>query len=68
MTRVCENVGISEAFPAFIADRVAGVGIGFLLVALLIHFLIESACFRVETATESSMQSSSRSAIKTSLT
>ena len=68
MAGVCENVGISEAFPAFIADQVAGVGIGFSLAVLLIRFLIEFTCFSVKTATESSIRSSSRSAVETLLT
>ena len=68
MARVCEDVEISGAFPAFIADQVTGVGIGFPLAVLLICFLTESACFKVETVTESSIQSSSRSAVETSLT
>jgi len=52
---VCKNVGINEAFPVFIADWVAGVGIGFPLAILLICFLIEFACFSVETTIESNI-------------
>jgi len=52
---VSENIGISEAFPAFTADQVAVVGIGFPLAILLMCFLIEFACFSIEIVTESSI-------------
>jgi len=65
---VSENIGISEAFPAFTADQVAVVGIGFPLAILLMCFLIEFTCFSMEIVTESSIWSSSRSAIEILLT
>jgi len=65
---VSENIGINEAFPVFTADQVAVVGIGFPLAILLICFLIEFACFSIEIITESSIWSSSRSAVETLLT
>jgi len=56
------TTGISNAFSVLTAAQVAGYGADFAFEASLICFLIESAYFRVKTATVSNKQSSLRSA------